>query len=407
MNTVISIDHIKELANLSMSLWANIYSKGAQVSTMPIISIYMPTSRGGAEKLSGIDQIAFKNLIQRVRREIKEYGYDIPEAKIDNILKPAYEMIDDTSFWRDRTEGLAVFIGENLFEHYSSPIPFQERLVIDEACYLLPLLSLVTPGHNEFFILCVSQQHVRLFEADQYNIKEVKDVKFPQSIGNFIKPGEGEHTPSKSSGKEYMTDYHKHGGETADFRNGDIRRFFQEIRDSLNDKLYERHKKIPLLFAGVEYLFPVLKETVSYPLLVKDKWLQGNFELNTAEEIHEKSLPMMEEYFYQSEKQAREMIENAAGTGITSDNPEEIVRAVLEGRVECLFVNENQMLWGQVNPETFEAHLSNQHTPYTVDFVNYAALQTILHGGQVFVSHEEGGRLPSAEDRAMVALFRY
>jgi len=406
MNKTISIDNIRELANLSMALWANIYRKGAQVSTMPIISLYLPTHRGGAEKFSGKDAIRMKNMLQQVRREISDYGYNIPEEKLNSILQPAEQLLDDSRFWRERSEGLALFIGENLFEYYTSPISFEERLVIDEACYLLPLMSVVNSGSSEYFILVASQQHVRLLEASQYSVREIKGFKAPRSTENFIKPGEGESTPSKSSGREYMVDYHKHGGEVNDFRDVDIVRFFQEMRDGLNEVLYSKRKNVPLLFAGVEYLFPLFKETCNYPHLIKDRSLQGNFDLNTPEEIHEKSLSLMQDYFNKPEMQMREMIENVAGTGITSDNPEEIVRAVMEGRVQCLFVNEAQMLWGQINPDTFEARVTEQHTPFTVDFVNYAALQTILKGGNVFVTHQ-GDQLPSTEDRAMVALYRY
>ncbi|MGL4648698.1 MAG: hypothetical protein ACRC1H_04770, partial [Caldilineaceae bacterium] len=139
----------------------------AQVEAPYAVSIFMPTHRMGPDTQQ--DPIRFGNLLRTLETQL------LAEKRRPNVkefLAPAFALLEDGEFWRFQQEGLAVYLTAEDFHAFPLPYTVEERLVVAERYFLLPLLGLFT-GNGHYFILAVSQNQARLFEATRNSIGEV------------------------------------------------------------------------------------------------------------------------------------------------------------------------------------------------------------------------------------------
>ncbi|MDP2400805.1 MAG: hypothetical protein Q8M66_02390, partial [Actinomycetota bacterium] len=77
----------------------------------PAISIQLTTHRAGPEIQQ--DPIRLKNLLRTAEEDLAKAGMRLPE--IDALLRPARALLEDAAFWREGSDGLAVFLGEDSY----------------------------------------------------------------------------------------------------------------------------------------------------------------------------------------------------------------------------------------------------------------------------------------------------
>jgi hypothetical protein len=80
-----------------------------------------------------------------------------------------------------------------------------------------------------------------------------------------------------------------------------------------------------------------------------------------------------------------------------------VVKAAHEGRIVTLLVSDSLENTGVFDEETYSAKGSAKGTSEEEDLVNDAAVQTLLHGGQVFST--ANSTMPNGAPLA--AIFRY
>ncbi len=132
------------------------------------VSIYMPTIKLGAETQQ--NPIRFKNLIRAAEEQLIKNGLRPQDAR--DLLQPAQEL-DQYEFWQHQSDGLAIFISQDMFSYYCLPLNFEELVVVTDRFHLKPLLSLLT-GDGQFHILALSQNQVRLFQGTRYSVNEIE-----------------------------------------------------------------------------------------------------------------------------------------------------------------------------------------------------------------------------------------
>ncbi|MDO8550482.1 MAG: hypothetical protein Q7S39_10090, partial [Ignavibacteria bacterium] len=76
--------------------------------------------------------------------------------------------------------------------------------------------------------------------------------------------------------------------------------------------------------------------------------------------------------------------EQFSGNGKASSNLGEIIRASLGNRIEYLWVDLNEHIWGNFNEAEQEVEYEDRLTPENKDLLDFAATQTILNNGTVF-----------------------
>lgn len=365
---------------------------------VPSISIYMPTHRTGVQTKQ--DPIRFKNVLKQASDRLIESGLKSSEA--EEILARAHPLLDDDDFWQHQGDGLAVFISTETFRYFRLPYEFDELVVVTDRFHIKPLLSLLTVD-GRFYVLALSQNQVRLLQGTHQRVGTVNLANLPKSLADALGVEAREkqlqfHTASRGGGAIF----HGHGGGGADesIRKKALLRYFKVIDRGLQELLTD--EDAPLVLAGVDYLLPIYREANSCAN-VMDEGIVGNPERLSDRDLHDRAWEILEPYFARKLERAASQYHEVVGSGRASAELEAILAAAHGGRVGALFVAVGVQVWGAYDPAETSLDVHDGREPGDQDLLDLAAVQTLVHGGDVFaVKRDEvpGGR-PSA------AVFRY
>ena len=368
-------------------------------SQAPCVSIYMPTHRLPTENQQ--DRTRLKNLIRQAQESLQTYG--LRPAEAESLLEPATNLLGTISFWKDKRDGLALFISPGMFRLYQLPAAFEPLVVVAHRFHLKPLLAFL--GGNKFFVLALSQNEVRLFEGSRFGLSAIDDLEgVPKSLADALKYDEQVKNVQFRTGigvggarGERAAMFHGHAADDAKDK---ILRYFRQIDQGLQDFL--REEPAPLVLAGVEYLLPIYKEANTYPHLLGEG-ITGNPEGVSPDELHRQAWALVEPHFRQEQEKAAARYRQLAGTGRTANDLGEIVPAAYHGRVECLFVAVDRQQWGDYDPGADQVSIHPEPQPGDFDVLDLAATQTLLQGGTVYAV--EPAEVP--DTALLAATFRY
>lgn len=382
----------------------------SQQTKRPRVSIYYPTHRGGPETRQ--DPIRLKNLLRQAEERLKDLGH---EAEAESILRPARDLIPDIDFWRHLQEGIAIFATPDDFRYFHLPYTVPEIAVASRDFYLKPILPLFS-GNDQFFILTISKNQANLYQANRYSIHKVEVPEFPDGMTEALQYDEGEKQLQQRSfgptigprggsmGEQGATIFHGQGGEKEIHRD-ELLRYFKAI-----DRALKRHlngSQLPLVLAGVDYYFSLYRQVNSYSALI-DEGVAGGVEAMPEKELHEKAWRLVKPHLNPEEKKAIQRFERVAyNNGDASKNTtrelEAAVIAAFEGRIDSLVIPREAEVWGEFDEETEEVQRESNGARRERELLDFAAMQTVLHGGDVFLVPQE--RMPP--DAEVAALLRY
>lgn len=382
----VSVDDLKQLSG-KRSEWC--------------VSIYLPTHRESQEKQQ--DPVRLKNLIKDAEDALLSYNVRAPLAR--DLLAPARSLIENYPFWEYQSDGLAVFIAPDLFRYYRIPLHFEEEMVINSRFFLKPLIPEVL-HRNRFYILAFSQHSIRLFEADRLTLNEIELEDVPKSVEEALWMDTREehqqfHTNTATpggKGGERPAIWFGHGGEK-DVSKENILLFAQQVDKGLHEVI--EGNTIPMVFAGVDYLFPIYQEANTYPYLL-DEHIEGNFDRSSGQTLKDLAWNMIQPRFEKDIKDAADLYMQWAHTKRASSDIKEIVPAAFYGRVASLFVPLGMDRWGKFNPDTAEVHVHDQPEKGDEDLYDLAAIHTLINNGNVYAVEPQeipGGELVAAQYR--------
>ncbi|MDZ7706217.1 MAG: hypothetical protein U5L04_17260 [Trueperaceae bacterium] len=376
----------------------------SQYQQGPAVSIYMPTHMAGADTRE--NAIRLKTLLQDVRRQLGERGFG--SRDVQEVLEPADALVDDNNFWQHQRHGFAMFIANGDVYQYKLPISVEEYARVSDRFYLKPLLPLLT-GDGRFHLLAVSLNGVRMFEGSRDNISEVELDDAPTSLAEALRYDD----PEKAL--DYYVTGRAGGGGGADSqdavfqgtgagqpdRKNEILRFFKQLDNGIRDMIAAESD--PLVFAGVDYLFPLYQEANHYPHLV-DESVKGNPDELSAQELHAKAWEVVKPHFEQGQQEARERFHNQHGTGLASEDIRQIIPAAADGQIDTLFVALGERVFGRYNSQSRSLEIHDERQEGDHDLLDMAAVQTLLHGGTIYAT--DPGEVPG-DDPRIAAVFRY
>jgi hypothetical protein len=364
----------------------------------PCISLFMPTHRAGAEIQQ--NQIRLRNLLRDAEEKLLASGLRPAESK--TLLEHASGLLGNVIFWRQQSDGLAIFLSADVFRYYCLPITFDELIVVADRFHVKPLLP-VLGGDGRFYILTLSQKGSRLYEGTKQSIREIELETIPKSLAEALQYDDLEkqirvHRGAPMGG-ERGSIFSGGGAELYDVKE-DILKYFRQIDRGLHDLL--KDERIPLVLSGVDFLFPIYREANTYPHLM-DGGVTGNPKGISAEHLHNQALEIVRPHFQKAENDAIAQYRQSSGTGLTSNDIKEIVQASYHGRVALLFITTGHQQWGFFDPECNEVQLHNKMAPGCEGLLDFCAIQTFLNGGDVFSLPRE--KMP--DDTPIAAVFRY
>src|SRR5690606_9712429 len=172
---------------------------------------------------------------------------------IKELLTEAYKLIDDTGFWRQQSDGLAVFIGDNFFSYYRLPYSFAASCTVAKAFDLKNLMPLLH-GDGLYYVLALSNNEIKLYEASRNSIKKVAlPEDMPKSFDEATTELEVEailQFRSKQTTAGEGTMYHGQGRGKDDQEGFVLEEYLRQVAKPIFDLVKE--KEAPMILYGTE-----------------------------------------------------------------------------------------------------------------------------------------------------------
>lgn len=368
----------------------------------PCISSYLPSAVKGAETLQ--TPIRLKNQLARAWDELAQ-KYPQAQKSMAKVFKEAEALVDNKTLWLHQKIGFALFMAPGLFRYYSVCIPLNDRCTVGNTFNIKPLLSLFTEK-NRYYLLALSQKSVRFYEVSNSDITERELANVMQSIDELRKyevrekqlqlytmpTGVTGARTGVSHGHATDVDAKENKKRVAEFVNNVVTGIEQYLQADRTPVLLCAEPFMQHLVSDCNPAFNLMKETVS-----------ANPTRMETEQILRRASEVMDRQIGRQTKLTLDRLAALMDTGWTIQNIEQIIPRAEEGRVDTLFINPDESVWGFWNREGGLIQVHDQPAENDQDLSDIAVLQTLLHGGQVYAVPQ--GAIKGGS--AMAAILRY
>src|SRR5690606_1471359 len=137
-----------------------------------------------------------------------------------------------------------------------------------------------------------------------------------------------------------------------------------------------------------DYLFPIYQEANTYPHLYSSSVPGNPSDFENSRSLHAKALEQLTPYF-EKEKERKMHQFKESNPGFTSKNIKEIIPAIFEGKVDTLFIQDREELWGNYNPDMASVEIIDNGKTGKHSLMNLAAVKVIEQGGTVYLMDQE------------------
>lgn len=372
----------------------------SEVSYPHCVSIYIRTHRNGSAENQYLDKTALKNELKKAKEDLKLFQLDDTEA--EEYLKEATALLDNSDFWKDQSDGLALFIYNNQVNYYLLPAKFKNYTFVSNHLFLKPL-SVMLKSEGRHFIMNLSIGNITFYEATQHSITPINiEGLIPQSLEESVGSETEESTIQHHSGNgKGDAIFHGHGKGEGSEKKVELLKLFRDVNNGLMKMIND--EDVPLILACVDYLYPIYKEANTYNHL-HDQFISGNHDYTEPIELKERSWKIIQPMFDKKKAASLENFDLAQSNGNGSDNLEKIVPAAVAGRISDLFYVANEEVWGLYDSTKHEIRIDDVHKTANTDLVNMAIEETIKHGGEVYKLQK--GEMKGA-NKPMMAVMRY
>jgi Bacterial archaeo-eukaryotic release factor family 3 len=362
----------------------------------PCVSLFLPTHGGiGADQ----DRIHLKNLLAEAEADLRLGG--LREPQIRQLLAPAADHLDDPLFWERTSRGLALFLGPAWSRSYRLPIELPNRAIVARRFQVRPLFPLLADD-GRFYVLALSQNVIRLLIGTRNDVHEVDLARMPGGLRDALRYDDPEkdrryHIVGRQGAPTPISHGRGIGGEVDKER---ISRYLRLVDAGLTDVL--RDDRAPLVLAGPDYELAIFRAITRYPALVEEG-IPGSPDRVRAETLHARAWPLVEPIFQRGRHEAAARYRQLEGTGRTSADLAETVRAAHRGQVDVLFVWVDEERWGTFDRATGRVMTSEARGPGDEDLLELAAVGTFLNGGTVYAVPSHG--MPDGAASAAILRF--
>ncbi len=308
------------------------------------VTIQITTFRAGRDTRQ--NAISAQNALADTEKQLCELG--LKEAEARAYLEEANTLFLDDTFWRHQGDGLVLYIGPDRMWSYRLPFGVPTLVHVGSRFLVKPLLKRL--GRNRrFYILALSANASRFFEATPDGIQHVELTDAPESIDDLMKYIVREkslqfHTDGagRPSGQRRSITFHGHGVGTDDtLDNKRLEEYCRMVSRSVEEAI--KGSEAPLVLAADERPQAAFRQISGYEHLV-DQGISSNPEQMDPEELHRRALRWVRPSLEAPLESARARFREAAGSGLALTDIPEAVRAGQDGRIETLFRRRCTML---------------------------------------------------------------
>ncbi|QAA83197.1 hypothetical protein EI546_07010 [Aequorivita sp. H23M31] len=262
------------------------------------------------------DPLRLKNLIKEVETRLMA---DTDKKNAAKLLERVNKLADSIDHSQN-LESLMLFVNEDVAEYTRLPIKVEDRVVIDET---FATRDLIRSMHLEthYYILVLSQEKIRLIEA--MNNKAIKEVGKPFPIENtqfFSKNRAANAIASKQTNL--------------------IAEFFNQADKDVNAQ--RKSNPLPVFICALEENHNEYLKIADLKDSIFDVFLDKNKINDPVHSIVEDSWAVVKNYVIEKNNNRKEELKKAVGENKFLSDTNEIWRAISEGKIQTLFIEQGR-----------------------------------------------------------------
>ncbi len=276
------------------------------------ITIIMTTHRTKPEYLN--DDLRLKNLIKEVETRLTA---DVDKKKADELLEKLNSLAKSLDHSQN-LESLMLFVNEDTAEYVRLPIKVEDRVVIDDTFATRDLFRAI---HIEmhYYILVLSQEKIRLIEA--MNDKVIKEIGSPFPLEDIQEFSKDDPSDSVSSRRTNL-----------------MIEFFNRADKDVNEK--RKSNPLPVFICGLEENYNEYIKIADLKNTLFDVYLDKNKINDAAHSIVEDAWAVVKNYVIEKNNGRKAELKKAVTENKFVSDTNEIWRAISEGRVQTLFIEQ-------------------------------------------------------------------
>ena len=352
------------------------------------VSIFMPTHhRGGVDQQ---DPIRFRNLLKSAEEKLEAWGLRPAEAR--TLLKPVETLLTDNLFWRQQSDGLALFIEGNQYFYYRMPAVLNEEVGVGTRFYVRPMVSMLSDC-SVFYVLALSRDENRLLQCTARGSVHINLEGVPKDMTEALhyeipKDRMQYHVPAPAGGANFggATAIQAGGKSMPNFDKRNIVQYFDQVNKGVMK--YMKEESAPMVLAAVDYLHSLYREANTYRNLLPEGIL-GNPDGVADDTLREQAWTVVQPTFDKARKDAVADFQRAAGTGVTATGIKDVLISAHQGRVRFLFITNGAQQWGSFKSEDNSITTHARPEAGDEDLIDLAAYQTLKHAGTIYVMKPE------------------
>jgi hypothetical protein len=362
----------------------------------PCITVHIPLRREDNRLIPAI----IKDALHEVQKRLQERNFEPKQIKA--LLEPL-RGLEDSIDSDPQQKGAVILRSPEIFSHYYVAEQIDESVTVAGHFHLLPLIPTLREK-RPFYILALSQKHIRLLRCTNSTSEEVDlPATIPRSLDDFLQIDQPDHMQDNGSASGPSTGSMGRvmfgTGTDKEHKDEYLLHFYKEIDRGISNLL--KDDPAALVIAGVEYELTLYQSESKFPRLV-DTGVRGAPDGLKGGELHKRALEVIQPYWDKDIAEALAMFDQL-GTERISLSLKEIVKGAFDGRVLHLFVARDAREMGNFDEATHRVRKHSDEQPGDEDLINAAAVQTVNHAGNVFVLPRN--KIPHGSQIA--ALMRY
>ena len=264
-------------------------------------------------------------------------------------------------------DGLALFISENFFKFYKLDKSFKPMSVVQDYFFLTPLASLIE-RYPDYYVLTISQNDVDIFKGSYGSLSRISTKKVPENIAEARNAPKG------------APIYHGHGAVKESYKNR-LTRYARTVNRDLNEEVTDRN--LPLVVVTTSFFYYIYREVNTYPNLLDD-FIEGSPENMTILELEDESWEIVRSIFTREIQEDIRKYRDMLHTRKALKNIKEIVTSSYQARLEALFVEPDEKVWGNFFEDDNRVTVSSEREPDDEELLNLSLINTLRNGGKVY-----------------------
>jgi hypothetical protein len=372
----------------------------------PCLTVYMPlseASKDGKNPNAKQNDLHWKECLRTLDDRVAQFG-TVGRELIESVRDWSALAPEAAESGTGPARSIAVFRSPDTYQVALLDGEVADRAIMGPHFYVRPLLAELV-GDRSFYLLALSQKHTRLLRCNRHFAEE---IPFPADIKSDFEVWMNQAKPDHTAVYNAMSAPAQGGsgpsalapkGADREAKDEYLSHYFKQVDRGVNEILKGRRE--PLVLCAVEYELAIYRKVNTYQNLASEE-VRGAPNGLKSGEMHARAIHALEVCYAKKVDDALADWNHRVGSGASS-RLKEVVTAAHDGRVLTLILSDSHEQTGVFDEATHSAKGRQTGSAEDEDLVNDAALQTILHAGNVLIAPHN--KMPNGS--ATAAIFRY